>query len=477
MLERLQLWGGRLAVSFFALIIYASIMGPGSGGYVNKAATAGPIPLVEKQEWTIQLREENKYRLAKLEPERGVYLGAYVLQDNTIGSSMKQFNELMGKQHASYFKYVGYGKPFPREWAEEVKAEGAFPHIAWEPNDGLDKVQDDAYIRQFADDAKQLGIPIFLRFASEMNGTWTNYSGDPELYKQKWRLVHSIFQERAPSVAMVWTVLAMPEKTIESFYPGDQYIDWVGVNVYNVMYHNGSIKQKADHEDPLDLISYVYNRFSRTKPIQLSEFGVTHYNVTDGKHTVAFAQSKLARLYDSLEHKYPRIKAVYYFDVNNVTAPNEARRINDYSLTNEPTLIESYKKAVSSSYFLSAIPAGMETVRETPVSQTFTHFGWVFRERGVLYADESFFTGMMGLIVAIDNNTKGEEIALIRNADQGMRNGVLYVPVVKRYMWTGVNTASGMPINRLLRGLPLEEVISFLNKKLYVNGTNIFIQE
>jgi len=444
-----------------------------SGGIAERSASEAPVPITAKKEWTIHFIEQSGYRLAKLEPERGVYLGAYVLQDDTIGQSMSQFNSLMGKQHASYFKYVGYGKPFPQEWAEEVKAAGAFPHIAWEPNNGLEEVQDDAYLRQFADEAEELGVPVFLRFASEMNGTWTNYSGDPELYKKKWRLVHSVFQERAPSVAMVWTVLAMPEKTIESFYPGDDYVDWVGVNVYNVMYHNGSFKQKADHEDPLDLLSYVYNRFSRTKPIQLSEFGVSHYNVTDGRQTVDFAKEKLARLYGNLQEKFPRIKAVFYFDVNNVAAENEARRINDYSLTNEQQLIDAYKQAVADPYFLSS--AAIRSGLDAEIPQSFTHHGRVFREKGVLYADESFFSDMMGLDIAVKRNAKGQETAFIQSG--GDDRGVLQVPVVKRYMWTGINASSGMPINRLLRGIPLEEVALFMGAKVRVSGTNIYIQE
>jgi beta-mannanase len=74
-----------------------------------------------------------------------------------------------------------------------------------------------------------------------------------------------------------------------SYYPGDQYVDWVGVNIYNVMYHNNNIQQRADQEDPLELLDYVYKTFSYRKPIQISEFGATHYTVTDQQYHVQFA--------------------------------------------------------------------------------------------------------------------------------------------------------------------------------------------
>ena len=68
---------------------------------------------------------------------------------------MDKFNEVMDKKHISFFKYVGYGKPFPTEWVEEVKKAGGFPHIAWEPNDGLGIVKDNHYLRTFAKEAKK----------------------------------------------------------------------------------------------------------------------------------------------------------------------------------------------------------------------------------------------------------------------------------------------------------------------------------
>jgi hypothetical protein len=81
--------------------------------------------------------------LGKYEPARGCFLGAFVLNDINISGRMTRWEELTGKGHASYLCYIGYGRPFPREWVAEVRRLGAVPNIALEPNDGLQFVKDE----------------------------------------------------------------------------------------------------------------------------------------------------------------------------------------------------------------------------------------------------------------------------------------------------------------------------------------------
>lgn len=410
----------------------------------------------------------SNYSLSKGEPAQGIYLGAYVLQDQSIGYSMAEFNRLTGKKHASFFKYVGYGEPFPAEWVEQVKAEGAFPHIAWEPNNGLNAVKDDEYLRSFADAANAADTLVFLRFASEMNGTWTAYSGNPEQYIDTWRLVHDVFAKRAPKTAMIWTVLNVPEGSIESFYPGDEYVDWVGVNVYNVKYHNGSLDQVADFEDPLRLLDYVYNRFSRTKPIQLSEYGATHYNTTDQLQDNSFAINKITRMYENLPKLYPRVKAIYYFDVNNVTEYNASRRVNDYSITSERQVLAAYRNAIAGDDYLSHLSD--KTIRGGDrVKQHFTYRGNVFMKDGSLYADEGFFSRVLQLAVEREDNG---DLTLTR-VDNGMQ---LQVTPIEYPLWSGYKDRGTVPILRKLNALPVTLIASKLGYKVKWKESNIYIQ-
>jgi len=349
------------------------------------------------------LIEVDDYKLAKYEPPEGTYLGAYVYQDTLINGDMKEFNRLTGKKHASFFRYVGYGQPLPQNWIEQLKEVGAAAHIAWEPNEGLDKVKDDEYLRGFARKLKETGIPVFLRFASEMNGDWTAYSGDPKKYIEKWRLVHDVMEEEAPNVMMVWTVFTFPQSTILKFYPGDEYVDWVGVNIYNVVYHNDNIKHRADHEDPLELLDYVYNNFSRRKPIQISEYGATHYTTTDGKYYVDFAIQKITRMYNGIKTKYPRVKSIFYFDVNNLVNAPEGRRINNYSITDDERILKTYSELIKDPHFLSDVGPNLEG---TVDPELMTVIDGVRTVRGKIYVSSQVLRDYMKASVSWDQRKK-----------------------------------------------------------------------
>jgi len=130
-------------------------------------------------------------------------------------------------------------------------------------------------------------------------------------------------------------------------------VDWVGVNIYNVVYHNNDINDYAADEDPLELLDYVYQSFSDRKPIQISEWGVTHYTVTDGNYYIDWAQDKMLRMYNGLMDRYPRVKSVYYFNVNNLANAPVDRRINNYSLTANEVILDTYKQVISDDYYLS----------------------------------------------------------------------------------------------------------------------------
>ncbi|WP_231593999.1 glycoside hydrolase family 26 protein [Cytobacillus firmus] len=333
----------------------------------------------------------------KYEPRSGIYLGGYVLQDEYINKSMNTFNKLTGKTHASYFRYVGYGKPFPKEWAEEVIAAGGFPQVAWEPNNGLEEVKDDEYLLQFAKDAGELKVPILLRYASEMNGTWTFYSGHSEKYIEKWKLVHDVMEKEAPNVMMLWNVFTMPESTIAEFYPGDEYVDYVGVNIYNVFYHNDKIEEKSDFEDPLRLLDYVYNTYSHKKPIVIGEYGATNYTVTDGKHHDEFAVEKITRMYKYLPELYPRVKFIYYFDVNNLVNAPEGRKINNYAITEKKSILNAYSDNIKTDRYLSK-------VEESPAKdETYSYRDFLFYYDGKLYVDFQFVRDYLDMDVKEEN--------------------------------------------------------------------------
>lgn len=301
---------------------------------------------------------------ALFEPSVGCYLGAFIDFDGSLHNPMRDqnrtdhqnpagFESIVGKPHSMYFFYLGYGRPLPMDWVRFLGQQNKFVHIAMEPNSGLDKVKDDAYLQRLADDMAHSGARIFLRFASEMNGNWTPYNGDPAKYREKFRLLYRVMHRRAPNVALVWCPYMEPLKNIPDYYPGDDAVDWVGVNLYNVTYHNNHFNEPAENEHPSDLLSYVYDRYSARKPVMICEYAATHYGALEGRARPDFAARKILTLYNALPRIFPRVKCINYFDSNNV-AFVARRAYNDYSVTDDPTVLAAYRSGIASPYFLTA---------------------------------------------------------------------------------------------------------------------------
>jgi hypothetical protein len=301
---------------------------------------------------------------ALYEPAIGCYLGAFVDFDPMLSSKLRdqngtehhdpaEFETLVGKRHAVYFFYLGYGRPFPVDWARKLAGEGKFVHVALEPNDGLQRVKDDVYLRKLATDMARSGARIFLRFASEMNGAWTIYSKHPDLYREKFALVHRVMHRFAPNVATVWCPYAFPRGVIDRYYPGDNACDWVGINMYSVTYHNNQRSEPADTEHPCDLLDSVYPRYSARKPVMICEFAATHLSAVDRDPHPDFAVRKMLQLFVALPRVYPRVKCINYFDGNNMAYAGD-RACNDYSVTDDPWVQNAYRFCTAPAWYLSA---------------------------------------------------------------------------------------------------------------------------
>jgi len=299
---------------------------------------------------------------AKFEPISGCYVGVNIEREDATRDP-QEFNNLIGKHHALFFTYRAYGMPFPKEYARNLRRGRSALQLAFEPK-SLDQVEDDEYLRQFASDARDSGIPIFMRFASEMNGSWTRgtYGGDPELYKQKFQLVARVVRSIAPNVAMVWCPNEMPEAPIPQYYPGPEAVDWVGVNFYSVIYNDADRARGAEWRVPTDALDFVYRTYSKRHPIMVGEWAATHHSVLDRNPRPDFAVNKIAQLYTALPLLYPRVKAVNWLSMNTMQYAAPGRQLNNYSLLDEPSVGERYTQAISNPYFLDYVSDEPQTV-------------------------------------------------------------------------------------------------------------------
>jgi hypothetical protein len=357
----------------------------------NKAARYDTtVQLFLDRDTTVQ-EEKALYTGAPLEPKTGCYIGAFIDRDDQLqqvfsGDNWQwhrhpnEFAALVGKPHATYFTYVRYGQNFPRKWLAMCKRENVIPHIAWEPK-SLSSVNDDQYLRDCGETLRALDWPVFIRFAGEMNGHWTPYHSNPTLYREKFRLVHRVLHRYAPKVATIWCVNSVPSDTIPDYYPGDDGCDWVGVNLYSTPFYDNDRTRSAFLDTPLTLIDPIYKRYAARKPIAICEYGASHMASLDRKLRNDFAVDKMSQLYSALPRLYPRIKMISWFSSNNLRHAKPGRQLNNYSLTEQPSILNAYRKLISGPYFLGApeqrdeeppVPRPLRTGQNTPEQARFS---------------------------------------------------------------------------------------------------------
>ncbi|MCR8645129.1 stalk domain-containing protein [Paenibacillus sp. N1-5-1-14] len=294
-------------------------------------------------------------KLAKFEPAYGTYLGMYAEQDPKTGNRFNKVGEVYGKDHAIYLAYAHWPGSFPMAYAQHAKDAGGALQIAWEPDNGLDPVVDGEYLRKWARDAKAAGIPIFLRFAGEMNGNWVKWHGNPSQYIEKFRMLHDVFAKEAPNVAMVWSPGDVPADTIDAYYPGDDYVDWVGVSLYIEPYANGDLSLPSMLQTSnVERLTKLYNTYADRKPLMLSETGVPHYSHSAKEDFTDWAKLNLQRLYEIMPYKYPRLKAITYFNVDQQMKNAK----NDYTLSTSASIQSYYSKLIANPFLLSKVSDG-----------------------------------------------------------------------------------------------------------------------
>lgn len=142
--------------------------------------------------------------------------------------------------------------------------------IALEPTHGLDAVKDDEYLRKFIRDMGNSEVPMFLRFANEMNDPSNPWHKDgPEKYKEKFRLVakNDKFKDVAKGQWYSDAVIWVAEKDIVSGYSNGNFgtNDKVTREHIALMFYNYSKMKGEDVENNLDLSNFKDSREISTR--------------------------------------------------------------------------------------------------------------------------------------------------------------------------------------------------------------------
>ena len=258
------------------LLCAALALVPMLGACASNAAESAPDPFAAD-------KPTGPVKAAPYEPSKGVYLGAALDTSEVSGDAsayltgqMSGFNRAVGKQQALYMHFLQFpnlqgefgtwnrdanGWISANTFANAANKVGATPIITLEPfapKTFLDwRPGSKSYeaTKAFAQSAGAWNKPVFIRFAHEMNGSWypwsewndlnKNMRRDPEEstgftaanYVQMYRNVASMFRAYAPNAALIWCpnsgLLGGSRRDVfRPYYPGDDVVDWVGLDVY-----------------------------------------------------------------------------------------------------------------------------------------------------------------------------------------------------------------------------------------------------
>lgn len=327
-----------------------------------------------------------------LTPGSQIYWGAYIdaahYNTSDYNVAISTFESHAGKRISLYSWgqpwYSGGYKQFETGVYDLIRNRGSIPIIDWrswdaslgvtQPNFTLASIingNHDTFIHQWAHAAAAWGHPFFLRFDTEMNGNWYNYSevtnGNSQgQFVLAWRHVHDIFvQEGATNATWVWSpVTKFPELPYSSqfaeLYPGDAYVDWTAMDGYNWSYAHGDPWRTFS-----DIFTPTYTDLTTlfpSKPIMITEHASDDRN-TDGTPGPK-DQWITDELTTQLPNNFPQIKGIIWFnwDVDNA-----------HWVIEEPLAAQNaFAQGISSSYYAANDFLNLNTSPIMPLGGTAT---------------------------------------------------------------------------------------------------------
>lgn len=250
---------------------------------------------------------------------RPISIGVSVSGDlNT--AELDSYSRLAGHTPAVAMWYQSWSEPvFYSRQISAVRQRGITPMITWMPQMGSHGVplrqiaqgKWDKYLVTSAKLVRSAATPILLRFAHEMNLTTAPYgrrAGNTAAdFVAAWRHVVTVFrQQRVSNVQWVWSpnVDCHGACPFSAFFPGDSYVDWVGLDGYNY-----AAVSRQPWVSLTEVFSNSYATMIRltSKPVIIAETGSTEL----GGDKAAWVQRGFLT---DIPRLFPRVRAVVWFD-------------------------------------------------------------------------------------------------------------------------------------------------------------------
>jgi beta-mannanase len=281
-------------------------------------------------------------------------------------SQLSQYEQDLGRPMpivAWYAQWGGWKSAFNLADLESVSAHGSMPMITWEPwtgsqagqpdpswslRNGILSGRFDSYIDSWARGMASYGKPVLLRFAHEMHDhpfyPWAvGINGNSaEDYVAAWRYVRAIFaRDNATDVEWVWNPHSIAGASVDryeavygSVYPGDDLVDWVGLDVYNTGPDLDWGKPRWESLGEVLSAPYQAATAISTRPVLLPEVGSAESGGSKAQWITNALTTDLSQ--------FPRVRGLVWFDVNKEQA---------WNLDSSPSALHAWLAAVGQPQF------------------------------------------------------------------------------------------------------------------------------
>lgn len=320
----------RLGIIFLLLLV--------SGCSLKEEVSVAARP-IDKAYTEVELSIKQPITMGKYEPAQGVYLGAYVDEKIDREQSMKNFEKVLGEKQAfQVFQYRNKNELTSQDILRCI-ANKQVPYIKLllEEETNLTKVY-----QLIGDINSRYNSPIFIELFPVTVGV-----EDPQTYKEHYEKAYKTIKRHIKDAVIVWAIDLERAYDVSLYYPGNHMVDWVGMNAYWPKYKEGI----AYDLNPLEPVDFIYKNFQMDKPMLISSLAVSHFSRIDHTYTIEDAKNKLGLFYKTITAYYPRIKGIFYIDVD----MKEVKGLDDYRLSSQRELTAYMQSMLSNPKFLHEV--------------------------------------------------------------------------------------------------------------------------
>jgi len=214
----------------------------------------------------------------------------------------------------------------------------------------------DAAIKKWAQEAKAWGRPFLFAPWWEMNGAWYAWGRSPD-FVAAWRHFHDlVVGQGATNVTWTWvanSIWSDPESNPSPYYPGDQYVDWTGLDSYNWGRNPAQPDRWINPDQTITPTLNIIKELAPAKPIAIVEDASTEY----GGNKADWIREMLTTY---LPH-HPEIKAYLWFNWNFLK--NGKRE--DWPIESSAPAQQQFRQAIQSSLFVPG-PVSLPALTRVP---------------------------------------------------------------------------------------------------------------